>query len=113
MVVVIEKDHISEPERGDTPRVGWRIYYHPRSAYEQVVMSVIGEEEKQLPDGLDGFPAIPFRMYDDDGELYYEGQLSDDPDCANQSAALRFGESDAGCTRIEVLRDGEWKQEIG
>jgi hypothetical protein len=56
---------------------------------------------------------VKFRLYDDDGELYYEGVLEDDDDCENQTAALRWGESMAGCTRITVERDGEYVQEIG
>ena len=56
---------------------------------------------------------VKFRLYDDDGELYYEGELDDDDDCENQSAALRWGEAMAGCTRIDVLRDGKWIGEIG
>lgn len=62
-----------------------------------------------LPVGLD----MAFRLYDDDGELYYEGLLQDDDECLNQIEALRFGNHDAGCTRIEVLRGGQWVQEIG
>lgn len=57
--------------------------------------------------------SVKFRLYDDDGELYYEGVLEDDDDCENQTAALRWGESMAGCTRITVERDGEYVQEIG
>jgi hypothetical protein len=56
---------------------------------------------------------VPFRMKDDDGELMCRGVLDDDPDCGNQSAALRWGESMYGCTLIEVKRDGSWVVEIG
>jgi hypothetical protein len=62
---------------------------------------------------------VDFKMYDDDGELCYEGTLDDDDECVNQIAALRWGESMAGCTTIEVNRpdknpgDGRWTQEIG
>lgn len=73
-----------------------------------------------LPDAEDGSKLllVKFKMYDDDGELYYEGELHDDADCMNQSAALRWGESNAGCTTIKVFREGSesgdrWIQEIG
>lgn len=56
---------------------------------------------------------IEFRLKDDDGEIYYVGELDDDEESLNQQAALRWGESDAGCTTIEVKRDGKWIQEIG
>ena len=55
---------------------------------------------------------VRFRMFDDDGELYYEGELDDDADCENQSAALRWGETMGGCTLIEVMRNGTWTAEI-
>lgn len=107
MAVRIDKDHIAEP--GEESRAGFQFNTMPTYAIERI----IGVSTEMLPGGLDGIAPIPFRMYDDDGELYYEGQLSDDPDCENQSAALRWGEADAGCTTIKVLRNGEWVQEIG
>ena len=54
-----------------------------------------------------------FRLLDDDGELCYEGMLDDDEDCANQTAALRWGETMAGATTILVRRGPKWVQEIG
>lgn len=56
---------------------------------------------------------VTFRLYDDDGELYYEGSCHDDDECLNQEAALRWAEGYAGCTTIKVLRNGAWTQEIG
>jgi hypothetical protein len=59
-------------------------------------------------------PLIPFRLKDDDGEVYYEGELNDDSgECLNQQAALEYGMRDAGCTTIEVKRGRKWVQEIG
>lgn len=108
-MVIFEKDHIFDGE-GQT-REGVILRTMPLYIMERVM----GIEEEDLPNALDlgENKLILFRLYDDDGELYYEGRLHDDDDCENQSAALRFGESDAGCTTIKVFRDGEWKQEIG
>lgn len=65
----------------------------------------------------DALPAngnvISFRLYDDDDNLVLSGNLDDDEECTNQTAALRYGESYAGATRIDVQRDGEWCTEIG
>ena len=48
--------------------------------------------------------AKPFRMLDDDGNLYYEGFL-----IGEEFAPLDdFGEPNAGCTRIQVLENGAW-----
>ena len=54
----------------------------------------------------------PFRLYDDDDILYFEGILNNDPDCASQTAALEWGGSFAGCSIIRVHRCGKWVQEI-
>ncbi len=56
---------------------------------------------------------VKFQMYDDDGELYYSGELTDDDECENQLAALRWGETMAGCSTIKVRRGNGWEQEIG
>lgn len=104
MTVIIDKDYINE-DMPDFNRTGMVLGQMPQYGVEKVL-------------GID--PTIPagdtlvkFRLYDDDGELCYEGRLNDDDDCENQSAALRFGEADAGCTTILVLRGRKWTQEIG
>lgn len=56
---------------------------------------------------------VAFKLYDDDGEFIYGGMLDDDDECVNQSAALRYGESDEGATVIKVKRGADWRQEIG
>lgn len=94
----ITKNHVTE---GYTPTIGQM----PRYGIERAM----GEDDS-LPRVS---KCVDFRMYDDDGELYYEGLLDDDDECVNQIAALRFGEADAGCTTIRVKRNGEWVQEIG
>jgi hypothetical protein len=55
---------------------------------------------------------VEFRLLDDDGEVYYLGKLTDDDECENQSAALRWGETMAGCAWIEVKRGNAWVCEI-
>jgi hypothetical protein len=104
VTVIIDQDHINE-DKPEFDRSGTVLEETPLYGVERVM-------------GID--PAIPagdnlvkFRLFDDDGELYYEGRLTDDDECENQSAALRFGEADAGCTTILVLRGHMWTQEIG
>lgn len=89
---VIQHDHLARDFAGLDSRVG-KYDNEPSLPNE-------GEE-------------VAFLLFDDDGELYYSGWLNDDPDCANQSAALKWAAADAGCTTIKVLRDGKWVQEIG
>lgn len=52
-----------------------------------------------------------FRMYDDDGELYYSGRIiTDEPGTELDFAPLDdFGKPNAGCTEIRYLDDKlEW-----
>lgn len=54
----------------------------------------------------------PFRMYDDDDILYYEGLLLGDKDGEQGFTPLdHFGTPNAGCTRIEYFnkKTGEWE----
>jgi len=47
---------------------------------------------------------IKFRMYDDDGNLYYEGRMSGyDFDPLDD-----FGMPNAGCTYLKYLKGGVW-----
>lgn len=54
-----------------------------------------------------------FRMYDDDGELYYSGRFMGDPTEEAAFAPLEdYGTPAAGCTEIrywEPGHGGEWK----
>jgi hypothetical protein len=55
--------------------------------------------------------SFPFRMFDDDDNLYYEG-LSDDNDSEEAFAPLDdFGMGNAGCTSIQYknLKSGLWE----
>lgn len=47
-----------------------------------------------------------FRMYDDDGILYYEGRCTNDGDFMPLDD---FGEPAAGCTEIRYWRSGVWE----
>ncbi len=49
-----------------------------------------------------------FRLYDDDGELYYEGR------CTSQMTEAAFAPLDwamanAGCTDLQYLNKGKWE----
>mgnify|MGYP000973939704 CR=1 FL=1 len=64
----------------------------------------------------------PFRLYDDDGNLYFEGRMLLDPPnkgCRVQMPSesewahaplYDFGAPDSGCTEIHWLVNGEWVQ---
>jgi len=55
-----------------------------------------------------------FKMYDDDGILYYDGIISyDDPELMNSEIDFSplddFGTPNAGCTSIRYLINGSWE----
>lgn len=51
-----------------------------------------------------------FRMYDDDGELYYEGRILTQADDETLFAPLDdYGTPNAGCTEIRYLNGREWR----
>ena len=112
----ITKDHFKE-ENDDLPSREGHKEEHSRV---HSIDRMLGFESQPLPGfsvevgtlDVKELPRIKFRTKDDDGEVYYEGWLHDDDECLNQDAALKFAETDAGCTQIEVKRNGKWTQEI-
>lgn len=54
-------------------------------------------------------PHFKFRMLDDDGEVYYEGE-SDDSDSEEAFAPLDdYGMPNVGCTSIQFWEKGKWE----
>jgi hypothetical protein len=49
-----------------------------------------------------------FKIYDGDGELYYEGR-ADDSDSQEAFEPLDWATGYAGATRIDYLRNGQWE----
>jgi hypothetical protein len=62
---------------------------------------------------LEAGKGVPFRMYEDDGELLYEGRLltmqHGDEGEYDMQPLDDFGMPNAGCTRIDVKRNGKWE----
>ena len=53
---------------------------------------------------------IRFRIYDDDGELYFSGYFLGDSESEDAFGPLDdFGAPDSGATRIDYLRGEEWE----
>lgn len=55
---------------------------------------------------------IPFRLYDDDGTLFYSGRMSDD--CEGHEPLYDFGMPAAGAVRLDMLdmRSKRWERLI-
>lgn len=106
MTVHIHKDFIySDDEPGEQGDAGYVLDRMPMYGVERMM----GIDDSIPSQGK----TVEFRLFDDDGVLCYEGVLTDDEECTNQTAALRWGEGNGGCTLIEVKRDGSWVAEIG
>lgn len=89
---VITKDHISDGEEEGT----------------------MGPSDTPLQEADIRAKGTPFRMYDDDDNLYYEGRflaLEDEEDPEAEFAPLEdFGTPNAGCTYIKYRsKDGKWR----
>jgi hypothetical protein len=91
---IITKDLISE-ECGDKPEVGVN---GPRNISDATL--------KRLKAG----EGVKFRLYDDDGNLYYEGlQIEGDEGDEGTFAPLdNFGAPNSGCTELKQFLKNEW-----
>lgn len=54
---------------------------------------------------------VKFKMYDDDGELYYDGRYIEENDSDEMEPLDCFGMPNAGCTSIKMksAKTGEWE----
>jgi hypothetical protein len=99
MAFLITRDHIadtSEPEGTNLNAVG---VLGPRTITD-------AEEAALKANG-----GTAFRMYDDDGELYYAGRYLGDPNSEEAFEPLEcFGTPNAGAVRIDYRQpSGKWE----
>lgn len=73
-------------------------------------VGVIGPRGAELSAGEIIARGVPFRMRDDDGELYYVGAFVGDSTSEDGFGPLDdYGRPNAGCTSIEYRRAGVWE----
>lgn len=91
---IITEDHISK-ECGDKSEVG---ISGPRNISKAVLARLKKGE------------GVKFKLYDDDGILYYEGlQIEGDEGDEGTFAPLdNFGMPNSGCTELKQFLNGEW-----
>lgn len=112
----ITKDHIAEPgAKPGTNANAVGVYnsdFTPssREGVKQIVplLAFIKKNEDNIIKLIkDTGNYGEFKMYDDDGELYYEGIIMCEPGSESMFAPLDdFGAGNAGCTRIDY-KDGK------
>jgi hypothetical protein len=84
---LITKDHLPDVGRNATGVMG------PRGILPKIAAR------------LEQGEGIPFRMYDDDDELYFEGRLIGG---SGLEPLDDYGTGDSGCTRIDLFANGKW-----
>jgi hypothetical protein len=103
---IIDKDHIADPQEEEGTYLNAVGLIGPRD--------ISDDDEAALKAGA----GVKFRLYDDDGELYYEGR-SIDPGPEYSAPAHRpiewefeplddFGRPNAGAVDVRHLVDGVW-----
>jgi hypothetical protein len=58
---------------------------------------------------IDAELTLKFKLYDDDGNLHYEGRMH--PDCDSMDAfdpLDDYGMPNVGCTYMMILEEGKW-----
>jgi hypothetical protein len=101
---IITVDHINNRE-GDSPQVG-KMMCPPELAAQ--LRAASPAERQVIRDAFKAAMTDEFRLYDDDGELYYEGLCLDldnqDGDSAFQPLDWAMG--DVGCTEMRHRKRG-------
>jgi|ERR1041385_3613260 hypothetical protein len=100
IVAEITKDHLYATDPGtwsEPPHsyVGKRFEY-------QAMREWWGWNDLSKLPLINDLTPTPFKLYDDDGELYYEGWLINDNECIVQQFVLAWAMADSGCTVIKV-----------
>lgn len=109
---VITRDYFAEGEPGFASAVGTagprNITDEQENALETARKNSGGKMPGRgnLPDGMHWF-----RMYDDDGELYFEGILLGNDESEEEGFAPLddYGTPDSGCTEIRYYTNGKWE----
>jgi len=92
------------------------MYHHPKAKWKVTKSWIEDGPEKPAkvevegpstcPDSDASFTWTRFKMYDDDGELYYEGVMNQY--CDGFEPLNHYGMPNAGCTEIRILEQGKW-----
>jgi hypothetical protein len=108
-------------EAATQPRLVWRITkdYLYDQGHDEDEKSGVGQSNSRDPGKIDAIKKSkgkvkPFRLYDDDGEVYYAGEMamtdgSDPYEAENILSPLdNYGMPNAGCTEMKIRTDKGW-----
>ena len=109
---IITKDKINTGGPFDVESRAYKVWNAPKDTkaqYKECPPEAMEPFKRAFARGLN----YEFRLFDDDGELYYEGKCKDldQQDEESAFAPLDWAEHDAGCTRMDYRKKGEkeWK----
>lgn len=97
---MIAKDHIADKDAREGSNLNAKGVTGPRE------VELTAEEIQKHPD------REYFKMYDDDGELYYEGYFVGDDDAEGFEPLDDFGMPNAGCTSIKYRNKKTGEMEV-
>lgn len=107
MLWIITADHINGKDCNDVPsRVG---RFSAKATFAQGLRTLDDNAKKKALEEFKSLMNFEFRLFDDDGELYYEGLCKDLENQDEQSAfaPLDWAMNDAGATRMDYRKVGE------
>lgn len=111
MLWIITADHINGKTPDDTPSRVNR--FRANRTFAEALRVAPAEAKPAMLQAFRDAMNFEFRLYDDDGELYYEGLCKDLDQQDGDSAfgPLDWAMNDAGCTTMKYRKKGEavWK----
>ena len=106
---LITKDHLAQGEWPSRAGTCLTIEAYEDSTYIGGAM-VYSRADERHPEIIRD--PVPFRLYDDDDELYYEGVIKRrwvEGDERLPYSLFMFGANDAGTTRLDVKLGARWE----
>lgn len=101
---IIDQDHLADPEDEPGTNMNAVGVCGPRDAPDELIELLEIHATKELAARHADAEIYRFRMYDDDGELYYTGRMITD-EGATEEASFGplddYGTPNAGCTLIK------------
>jgi len=96
-------------EKYQTPYI-WMVNHDYLDGKEVMIFGPHGANQNEIEERC----TIRFKMYDDDGNLYYSGLMSEE--CGIEGDPLMdFGTPNAGAVRLDIFNTeiGKWEAYIG
>ena len=86
---------------------GWII---ERNVWQNKDADITGPRTYVAEDDTHSDLTIKFRLYDDDGNLYFTGRMNEASldEYGMSDPLYNYGYPDSGAVRLDILQDGKW-----